>query len=192
FLTSLTDAFHKRLASDPTVKPQYHYFVASMEAISIRFLALDRLAAEFPKACVNDNVDLGKRREQNQILFDFFSNAWAAVESFCCGSYFIGCVLAPQNFKLGMPENGKLKKLWKIDSKETLNAYRSFEPHSSFTKQLQGFLGSKEFKLISSMRNLLVHRMVPGRTIRVSTVPGVDLPHEIDLDTWYDGDAFRL
>jgi hypothetical protein len=77
FLASLTDAFRKHLDVDPTVKPQFHYFTASMEAVSVRFSALDRLAAEFPIASVNTNVDLGKRQERNQILFDFFSNASA-------------------------------------------------------------------------------------------------------------------
>jgi hypothetical protein len=89
FLSSLTDAFRKRLEADSAVKPQFHFYVASMEAVSVRFSALDRLAAEFPKACVNTSLDLGERREQHQILFDFFSNAWAAVESFSrrCGEF---------------------------------------------------------------------------------------------------------
>jgi len=179
FLASLTDAFRKRLDVDPTVKPQFHYFTASMEAVSVRFSALDRLAAEFPIASVNTNEDLGKRQERNQILFDFFSNASAVVESFCCGSYFIGSVLDPANFLLGKPRNNLMTELWKIDPKKTLIAYNSFGPQSAFTKRLQDFLDSNEYKLINSMRNLLVHRMVPGITIRPLARSAA---HAIDLD----------
>jgi hypothetical protein len=131
-------------------------------------------------------------QEQNQILFDFFSNAWAAVESFCCGSYFIGSVLDPANFTFGIPHNGKLTKLRSIKPKATRDAYGSFAPSSAFTKQLQDFLDSDEYKLLDSMRNLLVHRMIPGRIARISTVPGTDFPHMIDLDLWHDGEVNRL
>ena len=138
---------------------------------------------------MNANVDLAKRQEQHQILFDFFSNASAVAESFCCGSYFVGSVLDPANFTLGIPYNGHMTELWKIDPKNTRIGYNSFEPQSAFTKQLQDFLDSNEYKLISSMRNLLVHRMVPGRTIRISAP---NASHSIDLDLWYDGDVYRF
>jgi hypothetical protein len=141
FLVALTDAFNRRLVADAAVKPQFDYFSASMEAVSARFSALDRLAAEFPSACLNVNIDLAKRRQQDQILFDFFSNAWAAVESFCFGSYFVGSVLDPAKFALGIPRNGQLAKLQKIGPKKTLSAYSSFEPLSEFTRQLQDFFG---------------------------------------------------
>lgn len=192
FLASLTDAFRKRLDADSALKPQFHYFAASMEAVSVRFSALDTLAAAFPNACVNANLDLKKRQEQHQILFDFFSNAWAAAESFYFGSYFVGYVLGPANFTFGMPQNGQLAKLRRISPKETVNAYSLFELHSAFTKQLQDFLDSDEYKLLDSMRNLLVHRLIPGRTISVSTVPGRAASHLIGLDTWYDGEVNRL
>jgi hypothetical protein len=192
FLAVLTDALNRRLAADATIKPQYHFFVASMEAVSVRFSALDRLAAEFPKACINANVDLGKRQEQHQILFDFFSNAWALVESFCCGTYFIGSVLDPANFTFGIPQSGKLTKLRSINPKATRKAYGSFAPRSAFTNQLQDFLDSDEYTLLDSMRNLLVHRMIPGRTISLSTKSRSVLPHSINLDMWYDGEVYRL
>jgi hypothetical protein len=189
FLASLTEAFNRRQATDSTLTPQFHYFRASMEAVSVRFSALDRLAAAFPSACVNVNTDLGKRQEQHQLLFDFFSNAWASVESFCCGSYFIGSVLDPVNFPFGIPQSGHLTKLKKINPKETLDSYNRFEPNAAFTRQLQAFWDSNEYKLISAMRILLEHRIIPGRTIR-PLAPNVS--HSIDLDIWYDGDVYRL
>lgn len=190
--SSLTDAFRKRLDADSTVKPQFHYFSASMEAVSARFSALDRLAVDFPNACLNVNVDRVKRQQQQQILFDFFSNAWAAAESFCFGSYFVGSVLDPATFALGIPQSRQLTKLRRINPEATRNAYGSFAPTSAFTKQLQDFLDSNDYKLIDSMRNLLVHRLIPGRTISVSALLARGLPHSIDLDTWYDGEVDRL
>ena len=191
FLAGLVGAFQNRLNTDPSVKPQFHFFTASMAAVSTRFSALDRWAAEFPKACVGVNQDLGKHQEQHQLLFDFFSNASAAAESFCFGSYFIGSVLDPTNFPLAIPQSGHLTELWKIDPKKTRNGYGLFEPNSPFTKRLGDFLDSDEYKLISSMRNLLVHRIIPGRTISIATAPGRVTSHLIDLDLWFDGDVYR-
>jgi hypothetical protein len=135
---------------------------------------------------------LGKHQEQHQLLFDFFSNAWASVESFCCGSYLIGSVLDPGNFPFAIPQSDRLTKLKKITPKATLGSYNTFEPNAVFTRQLQAFLDSNEYKLISDMRMLLEHRLVPGRTISISLSPGKDHTHLIDLDTWYDGDVCRL
>jgi hypothetical protein len=90
FLSALIDAFRNRQEADTSLKPQYMFFCASMSAVPVRLTALDSLAEQFPRASMNANTDLSKRREQNQILFDFFSNALASFQSFCCGSYFVG------------------------------------------------------------------------------------------------------
>jgi len=188
FLASLTDAFRKRLEMDSTVKSQFHYFEASKEAVSVRLCALDRLAAQCPISSQNTNVDLGKRQERNQVLFDFFSNASAVIESFCCGSYFVGSVLDSANFPLVTLSNNVMTELRKINPKKTKTAYNSFAPQSPFTKRLQVLLDSNEYELISSMRNLLVHRMVPGLTIQLQPTGAT---HAIDLDLWYDGEVRR-
>jgi hypothetical protein len=75
FLSALIDAFRNRQEADTSLKPQYMFFCASMSAVPVRLTALDSLAEQFPRASMNANTDLSKRREQNQILFDFFSNA---------------------------------------------------------------------------------------------------------------------
>jgi hypothetical protein len=180
FLAGLAGAFQNRVNANRSILPQSQYFFASRTAVSTRFSALDRLAAEFPKACVDVNQDLGKHQEQHQLLFDFFSNAWASVESFCCGSYFIGSVLDPGNFPFAIPQSDRLTKLKKITPKATLGSYNTFEPNAVFTRQLQAFLDSNEYKLISDMRMLLEHRLVPGRTISISLNPGKDHTHLID------------
>jgi hypothetical protein len=189
FLAALARAFQNRVNTNRSLLPQSQYFFASMAAVSVRFSALDRLAAAFPIACVNADVDLVKRQEQHQILFDFFSNARASVESFCCGSYFIGSVLDPTDFPLAIPQNGHLTELWRIDPKKARNGYNLSEPNSAFTKRLEDFLNSDEYKLVSAMRSLLVHRIIPGRTILIQAP---NASHVIDLDIWYGGDVYRL
>ncbi len=190
FLSALRDALHKRLDADRFLKPQDLLFAASMSAVPVRLSALDSLAAKFLDASVNSSTDLNKRQEQNQILFDFFSNAVGLFESFYCGSYFVGAMLDPDAFGLGIPFNGILKQLRKIGPRSTLESYTKFADSSEFTKQLQHFLASKECKLIDMMRNLLVHCVVPGRTIPLSTHG--DFPHCIDRDQWYEGDMTKI
>jgi hypothetical protein len=191
FMSALGATLHKRQEADTSLKPQYMFFYASMSAVAVRLTALDSLAEKFPKACVGANTDLGKRREQNQILFDFFSNALASFESFCCGSYFVGAALDPVLFHFGTPVHSTLKKLKGIYPKSTLESYMAFAPDSAFTNQLADCLGSDEYRLSDAMRNLLVHRFVPGRSIRLSTHRR-NIPDGIDLDLWYKGDVSRI
>jgi hypothetical protein len=187
FLSSLTDAFRKRQDADQSLKAQYMYFSASMRAVPIRIAAIDSLAAKFPDASTNADTDLGKRQEQNQILFDFFSNALASIESFCCGSYFVGSVLCRGYFGNGMPVNHVFTQLRRISPETTLQSYEKFVATSLFTKQLRDCWDSDERKLMEKMRNLLVHRIVPGRII-----PAGDTPHAIDLEQWFEGDMTRV
>lgn len=190
FLSGLIDAFRNRLETESSLKPQYLAFSAAMSAVPLRLSALDRLAAKFPEASINANTDLGKRQEQNQILFDFFTNALAAIESFCFGSYFVGEVLDPDSFVFGASVSSRLEQLGKINPKKTLESYTAFAQNSEFTERFGDCLDSNEYKLIGMMRNLLVHRIIPGRTIRLSTIG--DFPHVIDLDQWYEGDMARI
>jgi hypothetical protein len=190
FLSALTDAFRRRLDADQSLKAQFLYFYASMSAVPIRLATLDSLAAKFQEASINAGTDLGKQQQQNQILFDFFSNALGSVESFCCGSYFVGSVFDSGAFSFGIPVSGVFKQLRSICPASTLQPFEKFAPASAFTTQLRNCLDSDEWRLMDKMRNLLVHRVVPGRTIRISMIG--DFPHKIDLDQWYEGDMTRI
>jgi hypothetical protein len=102
----------------------------------------------------------------------------------------VGAVLDKGSFGFGVPVGGVLTELRKIYPKSTLESCKKFAPTSTFTKQLQDCLHSDEWKRMDMMRNLLVHRIVPGRTIRLSTHR--DLPDSIDLDQWFEGDVTRI
>jgi hypothetical protein len=186
FLSTLSAALHKRLEGDASIKPQWMFFSTSKSAVSLRLSALDSLAEKFPQACVGANTDLGKRREQDQILFDFFANALASFESFCCASYFVGAVLDPVSFPAGIPVNDTLSDLRQINPTSTLKSYKVFASNSEFTKELQASLFSDKYTKTNKIRNLLLHRLTPGRTILLST--HTDLPHRLDLDLWFSGD----
>lgn len=169
FLSSLVVAIRNRMEADDSLKPQYHLYSASISAVSLRLSALDSLAAKFEEASINVNTNLEKRKEQDQILFDFFSNASASFESFCSGSYFVGAVLYPNGFDFGQPKNRVLENLKKIGPESAHKSYQQFAPNSDFTIGLRELLGSDKYKMLEMMRNLLLHRIHPGRTIRLST-----------------------
>jgi hypothetical protein len=190
FLTALTAAFSSRQDADRSLMAQLLYFLMSKNAVPIRLTALDVLAAKFQDASINAKIDLGKQQQQNQILFDFFSNALASIESFCCGSYFVGSLFDPLAFNFGIPVSGVFKKLRSIYPVSTLQAFEKFAPTSAFTTELRDCLDSGEWRLMEKMRNVLVHRVVPGRIVRISMVG--DFPHKIDLDQWYEGDMTRI
>jgi hypothetical protein len=63
----------------------------------------------------------------------------------------------------------------------------------SIHQTAQGLLGLGRIQfngLIDALRNLLVHRIVPGRSIQLSN--SREIPHGIDLDQWWEGDMTRI
>ena len=59
--------------------------------------------------------------------------------------------------------------------------------NAGFTKALKAILASPEYEKIG-VRNVLLHRIRPGRTVRLSTIPRVDPPHSWNRDMWEEGD----
>ena len=114
--------------------------------------------------------------EEDQLLFGFFTNALSAIESFCFGAYFVGTALR----KSGFDPNPDLVF---VSPKKTLKCFRNFYSNSPFTKTLRRCIWSDEYGTISAIRNMLSHRLSPGRTIR----PMVDI-HSWNLDQWHEGD----
>jgi hypothetical protein len=47
---------------------------------------------------------------------------------------------------------------------------------------------SQKYDIISASRNMLSHRIIPGRTVSLSTRPGVDRPDAWNLHQWSEGD----
>jgi hypothetical protein len=176
FLKSLsTGLFAHTAAPDSVPRRNAHFFHAAKSASIARLVALDRIIPEFERLS-KEGRTTQRMFEEDQLLFGFFTNALPAIESFCFGAYFVGTALR----KSGFDPNPDLVS---VSPKKTLKCFRDFYSNSPFTKTLRRCIWSQDYGTISAIRNLLSHRLGPGRTIR----PMVDI-HSWNLDQWYEGD----
>jgi len=178
FLKPLADAFFTCTANDgPGSTPvrNAHFFYAAKFASIARLIELDRIIPEF-----DENSQPPQTREktlqENQLLYGFFTNGVSAVESFCFAAYFLGTALEKLEFD---PE----PKLRGIDPERTLSCFSVLDSNSPFTQALQRCIRSQEYKTTTAIRNMLSHRITPGRTYR----PMVSR-QSWNLDQWHEGD----
>jgi hypothetical protein len=175
FLKSLSTAFFAQTTeSNSIARRNAHFFDAAKSAAIARLVAMCRIIPKF------ENLSKLPRTteryfEEDQLLYEFFSHAYSLVDSFCFGAYFVGSQLSPANFE----PNPKLRS---INSRRTRECFEIFDGNSAFTKALGETLDSEEYETID-IRNMLSHRIIPGRTIRAM----VDR-HLWNLDMWFEGD----
>jgi hypothetical protein len=105
----------------------------------------------------------------------------SALESFGFGSYYVGVGIDGKKFPIN-------KKRRTITAEAVLQSFKNFAPTDQFTVYLEKSMNSRERVVIKAMRNMLLHTVDPGRTIRPLRP---DAPHIIDLDQWYKGDWRR-
>jgi hypothetical protein len=181
FLKPLADAFFNCTANDgpeSTSVRNAHFFYAAKFASIARLIELARI---IPKFVINSQPPQTPKKtlQENQLLYGFFTNAVSAVESFCFAAYFLGTALEKLEFD---PE----PKLREIDPERTLSCFSVLDSNSPFTQALRRCIRSQEYKTTTAIRNMLSHRITPGRTYR----PMVS--HQSwNLDQWHEGDWGR-
>jgi hypothetical protein len=185
YLLSLLEVFGPRLSKNQKLLPAYSSFYGAKNAVILRMRAIDGIAIKFEKAVNRPNraAELPMRmRIENQLLYEFFANGLSALESFGFGSYYLGVGIDGKKFHIN-------KKRRKITPEAVLESFKNFAPTDKFTVDLEKSMNSRERVVIKAMRNMLLHTVDPGRTIRPLRP---DAPHIIDLDQWYKGDWRRV
>jgi hypothetical protein len=122
YLFSLYEVFNRRLEKDRKLLPAVLSFHAAKTAVILRMKAIDNLADKFERFAnqPNRSVERVKRSpEENQLLFDFFANGLAALESFTFGSYYLGVGIDGNKFDIN-----KVRK--KIKPEAVLKSFKNF------------------------------------------------------------------
>jgi hypothetical protein len=163
YLGSLYGALDRRCAADPHLQPASLVFHLAKSAVSTRMKAVDEYAKKL-EPLVNDPNRLSGFVKflpiENQLLFDFFANGLAALESFCFASYYVGALIDSTQFNGNKNPRG-------IDPKRAFDCFYSINPTDGFTLGLCACLNSSEFRLLAEMKNMLLHTPAPGRAVRV-------------------------
>jgi hypothetical protein len=96
--------------------------------------------------------------EDNQALFDFFTHADAAVESFCFAAYCFGALVRRADFPLHQTPG-------QIQPAAILEGYQAVAPGERFTECLAVLLNAPAYQEIAALRGLLSRRLTPPQEI---------------------------
>jgi len=154
YITVYNKVTSRYVASDARTE-----FSAAWIALAYRFTAITELDNKFTQSIhrAGDAPVQPERFIQDQALFDFFVNGLAAIESLCYGSFALGNLLAP----VGFPFTTEREKR-SVTPEATRDAFIRTFP-GSLTNSLRVLCSSTEYDQWRSARNLLAHRIAPGR-----------------------------
>lgn len=151
------------------------HFVGAWLALSYRYRAMHEYGREFTALIAADGLSVAgqKRYLQERALFGFFGNAFAAFEACFFGLFAIGAILAPANFPLTTEADQR-----RVAPDTTLAAFRRAFPTDLLVTALEAVADDVEFRNLREIRNVLTHRVAPGRTHYVAVEESLLPPAE--------------
>ena len=105
------------------------------------------------------------RYDEEKALLGFFTSALSAVESFYFCAYFAGWLVSPAFFKHVANPN-------RITVERAAQAFSKAFPSDPFPMQMASLQNDSQFREIEEVRNVLAHRVLPGRIRHLSVVIG--------------------
>lgn len=171
----------------------FRVFRGGWLGVGHRFLACACDGDDFTSSVVAEGTapPWPARFHQDRALFAFFVNGLSSLECFCYAAYGIGALVEPPLFKVGPND------LAGINPKKTKDQFAgSSMSGAPITSSLDQLLQDREYDKWRQNRNVLAHRIQPGRIIQMSvgesfdgttkmlpTPPdSLDLSLSIDLD----------
>jgi len=116
----------------------------------------DDFVAEMQKPDPAEN-----RYDEEKALLGFFTSALSAVESFYFCAYFAGWLVSPAFFKHVANPN-------RITVERAAQAFSKAFPSDPFPMQMASLQNDSQFREIEEVRNVLAHRVLPGRIRHLS------------------------
>lgn len=108
-----------------------------------------------------------ERYTQERALFGFFINGIAVLESTYYGCNAIGALLLPAAFPLSTDAERR-----QATPENTRDRFEKEFPHEDLTKAMKVVLNDPQHSEWREIRNILAHRVAPGRVIYGSTSSG--------------------
>lgn len=156
------------------------HFIGSWKAIAYRFRSCDQHNRAFSRSVVKFGGAPPEPEQfrQDSEYFAFCVNGFSAIESAYYCLYFLGSHLRPTAFPLA-PQIDYRSIVPKLVAAKFQTAFKD----DRLTTELTRILESEDFRTWSTIRNILIHRVVPGRNIYGSFDPALPPPHEFRVGT---------
>jgi hypothetical protein len=144
-------------------------WAGAWNALAYRFQSLADHDAAFTGSVRNygDAPGHEERYLQERELFSFFVTGLSAIECFCYGIYAIVSMIDPTNFPMATFQDRK-----RVTPQKTADLFDKHFQADAMTVTLQRLLGHTEFEKWEGWRNLLAHRVTPGRALTLARTGG--------------------
>lgn len=161
-------------AINSLMRPKYNihfdlwrHYSAAWNGLAHRFVSCARYDKAFAKSVRRFSAwpnKSAKRHSQEHALFGFFVAGQSSVESLCYALFAIGSILKPAHFPIMDPD-----VMSKISPEMTAD---KFDSKKGFQKQdistaLRRMIDDQVYKEWKRVRNVLIHRQAPGRTLEM-------------------------
>jgi hypothetical protein len=146
-------------------------FLGSWQAVRYRYRASWENTKAFTQVIQQpDPKSEDQYYQEDQMLSELFSNGLSALESFCFCLYFAGAFTSQRShFPL-------ITKPREIALKKAATAFQLAFPSAALSTELANLQSDSRFVEWSDIRNVLAHRVSPGRIVYISNWQKPDSP----------------
>ncbi len=143
----------------------WYQWLAAWINITYRFRSCAEHDEAFARSVskFGDNPRQPEKYHQDRELFGFFVTGLSAIESAYYGLFAVGSILDPDNFPLST-----YKDMRNATTTKTVQQFTMSFPNDGITAALQGIASQQEYRDWRDARNIIAHRISPGRRIYAS------------------------
>lgn len=167
FPTQGYEKINAAMAPQKEALPQkWSEFTGAWNSVRIKFRALaqnDEIYTASIERSRGGASSFEERYNQEYALFNFFVVEDSLFESLFYGLYVIASTKNPAAFPI------TLQQIENVNPKMVQEKFHKYFKNEPITKYLEGILTSNEHKELKKIRNTLIHRTMPSRTIHLST-----------------------
>jgi hypothetical protein len=134
--------------------------------LAYRFLAMTQYEAAFSAsvASLGGSPNPPDRYKQERDLYGFFSNGFSVLESSFYGLFSIGALLSAADFAISTERDQR-----RVSPFSTARAMAKTFPSDPLCRTIDSVLKASSYLEWQEVRNVLTHRVAPGRTFFVGS-----------------------
>ncbi|KYC31730.1 hypothetical protein A0J57_13995 [Sphingobium sp. 22B] len=173
------EAVHADVAARWSGAASYRQYSSAWNALAYRFHGAVDAGDAFQRSLAKfgSHPAPQQRYQQEEALFNFFSNGFSAFESLFYGLFAIGSFIDSSAFPLTSPREQQ-----RVSPSHTNDAYKRAFPGDPILAAFASIFDDPSYQRWRDMRNVLTHRAAPGRRIYVGIGSGDAPPVEWKLN----------
>lgn len=158
------EELHAKVVAKWSGAASYQQYSGAWNALAYRFHGAIDAGTKFQKSFRDFGAHPAphQRYQQEEALFNFFSNGFAAFEALFYGLFAVGSFIDAAAFPLATP-----KEQQRVSPSHTDQAFRRAFPDDLILNAFAVLFDDPAYQRWRDMRNVLTHRAAPGRRVFV-------------------------